>query len=331
MTRISTNQSTKMLLQQMTNNKVRVDKYSKEVSSGLKVFTPGDTRQAATITRLNEETIRIEGHEKRIGITQAHLNFQEQIMDQASNIITRAREVAEQMANETNSPDNRNIVSNEVWALRNTMADLANSVYQGRSIYGGVDDDDPPFDQDTTTYSTFGSANSQIRYDFDNYDPPPVIVAPPFRRIQVGDNDSVRISSPGDVVFGKALASLEKLGRALEGYRTDTTTPNYTAYTFPADFTLQTQAIRESLDELETARTKDIEPERSSIAERLHSLDLNASILSFTKEASKIQLSHLRDSDTAESATELSLAQTALQASYTVTSRMLNLSIMDYI
>lgn len=332
MTRISTNQSNNMLLAQMYANKTRVDKYSKEVSSGLKVFAPGDTNRAGEITGLNNEIERIDGYTKRIATSESQLNFQDQVMEQASNVIIRAKEIAQQMANETNSVEIRNIASKEVWGLRNQIVDLANSVYQGRFIFGGVDNDDPPFDQDVTTYTSFGSSESQRKYNFDNYDPPPPAVpAPPSRSVLVSDTQSVRISTPGDTIFNRAIAGIEKLGRALEGYRTDTVTPDYTAFTFPTDYNLQTQEIAKSLDDLENARSGDIQPERSSLGERLTSLEITKSILDFSKDSAKTQLSNLRDADTAESATGLSLAQTALQASYTVTSRILNLSIMDYI
>jgi flagellar hook-associated protein 3 FlgL len=331
MTRISQNQSVAALLQQMNRNKSKLDKHSQEVSSGLKVVTPSDSQQAATITRVNDQVVRIEGHEKRIGITEGQLNFQEQVLEQAGNVITRGREIAQQLANETNSKEARALAASEVWALRDQMVDLANSKYQDRFIYGGADDDDPPFDSETTTYTTFGSTDSQTKYNFDNYDPPPAITNPPTKEIKISDDSSVRITTPGDTVFQNAIAGLEKLGRALEGYRTDSTGPDYSAFTFPADYKGQTNAITASLDELEVARTTNIEPERSSVAERLHQLDLAKSILSFSKDDAKKQLSDLRDADTAESATNLTLAQTALQASYTVTSRLLNLSILDYI
>jgi flagellar hook-associated protein 3 FlgL len=259
------------------------------------------------------------------------LNYQDEVLQQASDLITRSREIAEQMANETNSVEARQIVASEVWALRDQMVKLGNSVYQGRYVYGGADDDDPPFDVDLTTYTSFGTPSSQQRYAFDNFDPPPTITNPPQRLVVVDDVTSIRVSSTGDAVFSRAIAALESLGRALEGYRTDTVTPDYTALTFPADYGLQTQAIRESLDDLEVARSGDIDLERSSVAGRLHQLDMTKSVLAFGKEAAKTQLATLRDADTAEAATELSLAQTALQASYTVTSRMLSLTILDYI
>ena len=331
MTRISTNQNTNMLLSQMAANKTRVDKYSKEVSSGLKVSVPGDSIRAGEISALNDEIERIDGYTKRIATSVGHLNFQDQIMEQASNVITRAREIAEQMANESNSVEVRNTAAKEVWGLRSQMVDLANSVYQGRFIYGGADNDDPPFDQDVTTYTTGGSPESTTKYNFDNYDPPPAIASPPSRNVMVSDTQSVRISTPGDTIFSRAIAGIEKLGRALEGYRTDMVTPDYTAFNFPTEYNLQTREIAQSLDDLETARSADIQPERASLGERLNFLEATKSIHDFSKDAAKTQLSSLRDADAAESATGLSLAQTALQASYTVTSRVLNMSIMDYL
>jgi flagellar hook-associated protein 3 FlgL len=329
--RISENQSVGFLVDQMQANKAKVDQSGREMSSGLKVFEPADTRQSASIVRFQDATARLEGHTKRLASARAQLGFQEQVLDEASNLITRAREIAQQLANESNSVEVRAQVVGEVWALRNQMATLANSTYQGRYIYGGIDDDDPPFEQNTTTYNPFGSNDSQIRYEFDNYDPPPTITNPPDRQIQIDDTTSIRISTDGGQVFTGALAALEKLGRALEGYRTDEGVPDYSAYTFPADYDAQTEDILEALDALETARVDEIEPERSSIAERQRRIDTAENVLSFTLDSNRQVLSSLRDADITESATNLTLGQTALQASYRVTSQLLNLSILNFI
>jgi flagellar hook-associated protein 3 FlgL len=331
MTRIADNQTYDSLMFNMSRTKARVDKYSKEVSTGTKVVLPSDSPQAGVIADLSDSLVRIDGHEKRVEMGKSFLSFQEQVITQSSSIIVRAKELASQMANEVHSVDSRRSAASEVWGLRNQLANLGNATYQGRYIYGGIDDDDPPFDQDVTTYATFGSADSQTRYVFDQFDAPPTITNPADRQIQVTDTQFVKVSTNGSEIFSNALASLEKLGRALEGYRTDSTTPDYTQLTQPDDYSEQSQIITSTIDELESARVNDIQPEVSSIGERIKRLELAGEVLASSKTSVQELLGSLRDADITESATNLSLAQTALQASYAVTTRLLQLSILDYV
>ncbi|RIL09741.1 MAG: flagellar biosynthesis protein FlgL, partial [Proteobacteria bacterium] len=50
-----------------------------------------------------------------------------------------------------------------------------------------------------------------------------------------------------------------------------------------------------------------------------------------TKDDAITALSTLQDADVAESATSLTQAQTALEASYAITTRILNLNILDFL
>ena len=71
--------------------------------------------------------------------------------------------------------------------------------------------------------------------------------------------------------------------------------------------------------------------ERVDLGGKLRRLDTADSLLDLGKVNAQELLDKLQNADTVESASKLQLAQTALTASYTVTSRVLNLSILDYI
>jgi flagellin-like hook-associated protein FlgL len=103
------------------------------------------------------------------------------------------------------------------------------------------------------------------------------------------------------------------------------------AYTFPADYAAQTQEIRDSITLLTQARDQDILPERVSLGGRLRRLETAESLLSLTKVSADEVLSRIQNVDETEAAASLAEAQNALESSYTVTARVLRLSILDYI
>lgn len=328
MTRITEQQMARTLVTQIANNREQVNRYGNEISSGYAVSVPGDSNVSGTIAQFREQLEKIEGFKSRISSVTSILSFQDEATSQANEVMIRAKEIATQAASETNNPENRAQLANEIWQLRDHLASLANSQYQGRYIYGGANDGTPPYDP--LTYNTPLSGEAHTRYALNTGSGMSTA-----RTVKITDDLSVTVNTPAEDVFGNAMTALERLGRALDGYDTlpASGTPDGTgnAYTFPQDFTTQTQAIKDAMDLLETARTTDIMPERVALGGKIKRLESAQSILELSETNAKGVLEKLQDSDYATSATNLTQAQTALQASLTVTARVLNNTIMDYL
>jgi flagellar hook-associated protein 3 FlgL len=263
-----------------------------------------------------------------ISQAKSFLQFQDNVVAQATEIITRAKELAQQGANETLNDQSRMQLAEEVFQLRDQMANLANSTYQSRYVYSGVDDNDPPFDQKTYDKPVTGDAT--VRWEFDG-DPGKEL----SKAVRVTDEISVSLNTPADELFGGSMEALERLGRALAGYATEPTTgtPDGTGepYSFPDDFHVQTADIKKAIDLLNEARDKDLVPERVTLGGRLRRLETGQALMELTKNSSKEVLSRIQDADETETAANLQQAQTALQASYSITAKILRLTILDYV
>ncbi|MBX7137155.1 MAG: hypothetical protein K1X83_04155 [Oligoflexia bacterium] len=327
-TRVSELQISRNLVNQIAQNRAQVDKYSNEISSGVKVDSPGDSNFSGTIAQYQDTLAKLGAYKNRISFVQGFLEFQDNAVTQVGDLLTRAKEIAEQGANGSISSQARSELAPEVFQLRDQLVALANSTYQGRYVWGGADDDDPPYDPQT--YTNYGSTASSQRYTFDNEAGTAI-----QRTINIGQDLDVTINTPANDVFDRAIQGLERLGRALEGYDTQPASGAPTgaggAYTFPADYTNQTNAIKSAMDLMDTARKNDVVPEQVSIGARLKRLDTATSLIELTENSSKEVLSKLQDADYTDSISNLNLAQTALQAAMTVTSRVLSQSILDYI
>jgi len=329
MTRISENQSQRILVANTLDNRTRVDRFAQELSSGYKVTLPGDSNQAGTISRFRQALDKIASYTTTITTTKSVIQYQDDVMNQMSDLIIRAKEIGSQGANETNSATSRVALAEEIYQLRDHVVSLANSQYQGRYVYGGADDDDPPYDQ--TTYTLPATATeAQERWVFDGE-----LGTSVPRSVQITDDLNIRVNTPGNQLFDTTIQALERMGRAMSGY---TTTPasgapdgGGVAYVFPTDFAQQTADIRATIDLLDTAREQQILPERVSLGGRLRRLETGESLLELTKTTAEEVLARLQNTDETESAAGMAQAQTALEASYNVTARVLRLSIMDYI
>ncbi len=328
MTRISENQTQRVLVTNTVQNKQRLDKYSREVSSGLKVALPGDSSDSGTVARYQQTLQKIDSYTTTVAQTKNILLFQDTVMEQMNELIIRAKEVATQGANETLSVSARAHLAEEIYQIRDHVASLANSTFQGRYIFAGSDDDDPPYD--AATYAVPASGTAATRYTFDGE-----LGTATTKTVDLTENLSIAISTPADKLFNTTIQALERLGRALGGYETlpPTGTPDGTgaAYNMPNDYTAQTAAIKSSIDLLNTARETEILPERVSLGGRLRRIETAESLLGLTKNSAEDVLGRIQNIDETESAANLARAQSALEASYTVTAKVLRMTILDYI
>lgn len=328
MTRVSENQSARQLVATALANKKRLGDLSNELTSGLKVNTPSDSPDAGSISRYKQQIAKSDSYLNTIAQAKSFLEFQDNVMSQANEILIRARELAQQGANETLSGTSRDQIAQEVYQLRDQFANLANSDYQGRFVYSGSEDNTPPYNQTTYTEPASGSAN--VKYNFD--DQPGKQVS---KTVQITDQLSVNLNTPADKLFGTSLEALERLARALGGYKTlpasGTPDGSGTAYIQPDELHQQTADIKACIDQLNTVRDHQIIPERVTLGGRLKRLETGAALLDLTKNTAKEVLSKLQDADETEVAANLQQAQTALQASYSVTAKVLRLTILDYV
>jgi flagellar hook-associated protein 3 FlgL len=328
MTRVSENQAARILIGNTLDNKRRVAEFANELSTGYKVALPGDSNQAGTISQYRQTLDKIDTFTTTIAQSRSFLQFQDDTINEVNDILLRVKEIAAQAANETNGAVSRAQLSEEVLQIRDHLANLANSTFQGRYVWGGAADNIPPYVAQTYTNPATGPAS--VRYVLDSQPGRAVL-----RDVQITDNLTLTVNSAAAGIFDNAIQAAERVGRALAGYSTTLTAGvpdgGGVAYTFPTDFATQTQAIKDAIVLVDTAREDDLIPERVLIGGKLRRIETGESLLALTKASAQDVLSRIQDADETESASGLQQAQNALQASYTVTARVLRLSIIDYI
>lgn len=314
-------------------NRESVNKFSSEVASGLKVSAPGDSSQSATISQFRETLNRIDGYSNRVSSVKGFLEFQDNTLGEAGDLLIRAKEIASQAASGHVSADARAQMAQEVFEIREHVVALANSQYQGKYVFAGAADGTPAFSKvGAPGYAAPTTGPASDRYVYTTQ--PGGTLG---RSVQVGEDVNVDVSTPGSAIFGNAIAGLEQLGRALQGFSTvkDPTTglPTGagTAFNLPQEYDLQTAEIRNALDTFSRAKEQDIQLERVSVGGRLRRLDTATSVLGLSKVTAQEVLNGLQNADITESASNLADAQSALEASFTITSRILKVSILDYL
>ena len=328
MTRVAFSQLTRNIVNDVFGNYADVQKYSQQLSSGYKAVNPGDSSQSGTIQQFRAALIRLDGYTDRTVSVKSSLEYQDDIINQGLDLLGRAKELAAQAANEAVSANQRATISREVWQIRDQLVSLANSKHQGNFLWSGVNTASQPFN--AATYTNSGSTEGSQRY---------VYAATPgsstLQNVQIADGVSIVANTPGDDVWAATIGAVEHLGRALEGFTTTQTAGlpdgGGVAYNLPTDYPLQTLDIASAITEIDNARNSNLLTERVSLGARLAKIDTAATMIEATKKSANVALDNLQNADTATAATGLQQAQYALQASLQVTSKVLNLSVLDYL
>ncbi|MCI5064698.1 hypothetical protein MRY87_03115 [bacterium] len=336
MTRIPENYISRSLLVSTLKNKADVARYGEEISTGYKVAAPGDSNFGSTISQMRSVLEEIEGQESRVSNARGFLERQDAVYGELNDALIRANEIAAQGANETNSAAERAQLSKEVFEIRSQVVNLANSQYLGRYIFAGNADHLPAFE---TNYSNAQFSDPATAPENEAFAYTTETDANSVRSVPVTNELSVQVNEDGSQVFREAIRGLTELGRSLAGYQTVWTSTDplepdpaqSVAYTLPSEYTQQTDDIQAALDRIESARETDVIPARTEVAGRMRRLQSAESLLGLSKTSAENILIELQQADVVESATRLTEAQTALNASLTVTTQLLRQSILDFL
>ncbi|NDC38400.1 MAG: hypothetical protein EBZ48_10155 [Proteobacteria bacterium] len=327
MTRVSFSQLSRNAVNNVFDNYADVLKYSNQLSSGYKAVNPGDSDQAGLISQAHGILDKIEAYSTRTTNAKAVLRFQDDTINSAVDLVSRALDLASQGANEAINGNQRATIAIEVFQIRDQLMTMANSKYQGNYVWSGADTTTAPFS--AATYANYGSTASQQRYIYQSNGG-----AQTVNSAQVADGVTISTNTPGDTVWGGILSAVERLGRALEGYPTGSggaAPAGNPQYALPADYPLQTKDIGDALQAVKDARDSGLFRERTSLGARLNRIDTAGSVLNAAKTSAQLTLDNLQNADTATAATGLQQAQYGLQAAMQVTAKVLNLNVLDYL
>jgi flagellar hook-associated protein 3 FlgL len=202
MTRISSNALYEANIARLLQRQADLVATQAQLSSGRRVNTAGDDPLAAgAALTLDRSLAELDRFKLNADVLGSRLNLQESNLTQAGDALQRARELAIQAANAPLSPSDRISVAREIRELRGSLLGLANSVdAAGRYLFGGSQDDNPPFVDAVTGVSYVGDQN-QRRVD----------VAPALALADADPGSEVWMRIPtgdGRVVVGAAAANV---------------------------------------------------------------------------------------------------------------------------
>jgi flagellar hook-associated protein 3 FlgL len=263
------------------------------VTTGVRVNHPGDDPAAAGVIVSHRMALeRFEMIDQTIARASEEAEVADGALQEVSTLISRARELAVQLSNDSYSHDERAGGAQEIHDLMGQITQLMNTQVAGRYIFGGNVDRTPPFDA-VGTYT----GDSNIRQ---------VEVAPGLMQ-----NQSVR-----------ADQALKGVGGGVDVYATLTTLSNALATNDGVSVRGTLTALESSVDQVAAALTQN-----GGILEGFRSA---RNIGGVAKLSAQTLLSAASEVDIFDAASELTRAQTSLEASLSVAAKSFNISLLDY-
>lgn len=158
--RVSDKMQQTQVINNLNKNRSELSNLQNQASSLKKVTKPSDDPTGVSrILQNRTESQNMTQFDKNIFLGKSFLETTETALTQMGEVIVRAKELALQAANDTNSGMPREMIASEVEQLYNSIVELSNRRFGDRYIFAGHKTTEPPF----TKEGQFKGDNGQIQ------------------------------------------------------------------------------------------------------------------------------------------------------------------------
>ncbi|MCA0375358.1 MAG: flagellar hook-associated protein FlgL [Gemmatimonadetes bacterium] len=280
-----------------------VDRLREDISSGLRLRRiSDDPTSGAEVVRVGSSMRAITQFRRNIDLGVSRATTEEGVLDQLTNVITRASELGVNASNGTQTAQTRTIIKAEIDQLLGFAAQLGNTRFGEGYLFGGTRQGEAPFTVPPPATGTF----SALTLSGNPVDPTGVTT------LEIGDNKFVTPTHDGKQVFldTDALDALRALSDALGA--------NNVGQIGAAVTRLNTSLSNvQSLIGTQGARINEMEDAKARLTQTEHEL------LAYR--------SDLRDTEVDKALAELVGKQTLYQAAMGATARILGMSLASYL
>lgn len=266
-------------------------------SSGQKLVHPGDDPAGAGLVTMHLATqARAEAISSAAGQASDELMAVDSALNEVTNGLARAREIAMQFGSAGYSAEQRVAAATEASAIFKQVIAALNTKVGNRHLMGGTADGTPPFDSLTGAY--LGDAG--------------------VRELEIAPGVLQAASIRADLAFQPAPPAtgvnvMGTLGALVTALQANDQT-----------------AVAATLPDLATS-TDQVSLARTQAGSAMAAFDVAIEVNRVARDEATTRAAHLTDADAIEANTQLVLAQRALEASLTATSSSFRLTLLNYL
>lgn len=271
------------------------------VNTGKKIQSPSDDPVGYSLVLNIDSTLsQLDQLHENIDTGLTWLTTSESTLDSVRETILEAKVIAIGAVNGSYNSDDFDTAAGQVNELLLQLVDSANTSVNGQYIFSGTKTDTKPYELDTSV------------------NPPVISYAgnDAAFTISTGTSSRVEVGYPGPEVFGDVVAANDIFNLLIQMQTDLTTTGGANLDTI--------------MDELD-AHYGNVTNMISDIGAKAKRLETKESVINDFEVTFAGQKSNLEDADLAEAATDLALRQTAYEAVLSATSKIISMSLVDYI
>lgn len=297
--RVSSSQTATLMVQCLQNNYAEYSEVAEQMSTGLRVNSPSDDTVSYTrLQSLSSQQAKITQYQENIETAESMLSASETQFSSMSDVMSELRQLAVQAGNGTYDSDDLASIAEEMQSLLDTMVDLANATdSDGTYLFSGSNSDDAAITVDSSGNYTYLGDDSQLS-----------VVVSEGVTVAATDNLSDIFFSSGDNFFNDMSDLISGLSSS-------------------DDVSTLVSDMLTSIDDTATNLNTAI----SSIGARSNELDALNSAHAETLLYSETLSSTIGDMDYSEAAVRSEELMTTIEATQSVISNVLSLSLFDEI
>ena len=320
----ATQQTTyRMLNTRLGDMSLQLEKLRSMGASGKKLAVASDDPASVRpVLNTRKQLSNVDRHLTTLGRAADTMAAADTQLGQVENIMQRAKEIMTGAGNGTLSPADRTVLADELAQLRDQLIDTANTSVDGRFLFAGYQENTAPFvanpAYDPATYDPADSATWPVSYQGDGN----------VTRLEIGTGQTEQVSLAGSDLF------LGESGWDPSGTnRVDADRHDLFAELARAEEVVRSgdpAAMQTSLTALEGAADQNRQL-RAQLGVRASRVETAVEFQEGLKIDLKAILSRYEDADAIEVFNDIVQQESAFQAALSVTGRVSQLSILDYL
>jgi flagellar hook-associated protein 3 FlgL len=285
------------LLGNLRNNNRAMLEWQNKLATGQRIQRPGDDPVGVGYQmRYDSEMNRNEEFLSNVSTALGWLRTTDALMQQATDVLKRARVLTQQAANGTVPAEIRAQIASEIRQLREQMVSIGNSSYNGRFVFNGQKTDRPP-------YGGIDTAGTDT-------------TDPGVYYLNVSALVSVPVSITGEQIFGPA-GDPSNVFNILAGIEDHLLANNQ-------------DELLSDLSRIDEAADR-ISVSWAEIGARTNRFELIENRIQQEMQSLKTLRSEVADVDIAEAIMQLKLKENVLQASLATGARIMQTSLVDFL
>lgn len=330
MSRVSENSSVNAINYSVGKTKSKLEDLQLKGSTLKRMAKPSDDPIAnVELLAIRSQNIDATQYLRNLNFAQTQLSFTENVLEELTDILVKAKELAVGQASSIHSPEIRAGVSKEIHQLRQQVLSLSNKRMGNRYIFGGQKILTRPFDQEGKYHGDMSRINIEINKDvflpinitgqdlFFSKEKKPVV------RSDVDLNPTQSEINLDNINRGPASANVSEEYAQSSIFDELRAMENALLTDSPEIIQNLLERLDSSIERVVTART-----EIGALTNTIQNAETNIEKHKLTNEAQKTKL---EDADVTELMSDMQKEQAVLKATYRASSNLMNTNLMDFL